>query len=343
MALIGAPYNHPANQSTDQPNNIHPSIHNTTQHSPTAAEFREPLQYIESIRAEGERFGIVKIIPPEGWSPPPEALDLTGARPFKTKRQALNFFQEGTGFGDGKPYTFAGYEAMADAFREAWVEGRYRRQGRGEPTTADLERDYWRVVEAQEEGVAVEYGNDLDTMAYGSGFPRPPGLLQGKGDAAVFDVGSVGAAGKGRDIGDGRDPEYYARCGWNLNNLPLWPGSVLRSVHIPLKGVNVPWLYMGMLFATFCWHNEDNFMYSLNYLHRGAPKQWYTVPGAKAEAMENVMRGFLRETFQKVPDLLHHMTTHFAPMLFQRAGVPVFKIVQVSQSLVVVVVGGVLN
>ena len=316
-----------------RPRTIKPS------HRPTPEEFREPLQYIESIRAEGERFGIVKIVPPPGWRPPAAALDLSLAKPFKTRRQSLKYFQEGTGFGDGRRYTFAAYEAMADAFRERWVEERYRRQGRADPSWEDLERDYWRIIEAQEEEVDVEYGNDLDTMTYGSGFPRPPGLLRGEGDAAVFDVEAVGAAGKGREMGNGADVDYYARCGWNLNNLPLWPGSVLRSVRIPMKGVNVPWLYMGMLFATFCWHNEDNFMYSLNYLHRGAPKQWYTVPGASADAMEKVMRNFLRETFQKVPDLLHHMTTHFSPMLFQRAGVPVFKTVQVCEQAWVFWVG----
>jgi hypothetical protein len=319
LSHIYSPHFHapPPTQPTNQPPR------------PTPAEFREPLQYIESIRADGEVYGIVKIIPPEGWAPPAEALDLSLATPFNTKKQSLKYFQEGTGFGDGRRYTFGEYEAMADAFRAEWVAERYERQGRAAPTLADLEKEYWRLIEAQGEDVDVEYGNDLDTMTYGSGFPRPPGLLRGEGEEAVFDVGTVGVEGKGRELGGAEGDEYYARCGWNLNNLPLWPGSVLRSIHIPLKGVNVPWLYMGMLFATFCWHNEDNFMYSLNYLHRGAPKQWYTVPGGSADAMENVMRGFLRETFQKVPDLLHHMTTHFSPMLFQRAGVPVYKTVQV--------------
>ena len=53
-------------------------------------------------------------------------------------------------------------------------------------------------------------------------------------------------------------------CGWNLNNLPKWPGSVLRHFHVPVPGVNVPWIYVGMLFSTFCWHNEDNYLSSIN-------------------------------------------------------------------------------
>ncbi len=303
----------------------HPSIHPPS-HRPTAKEFADPIKFIESLRAAGEHYGIVKIIPPEGWAPPPEALDLSSEIPFKTRLQSLMYFKEGTGVADGKDYTFAEYERMAHAFSEQWRESRYRAQGKPDPTYEELERDYWRIIEAADEVVDVEYGNDLDTLTYGSGFPRALDLMEPtpKGAEERFAIETIGAdsLGRGRAVGG---PEYYERCGWNMNNLPLWPGSVLRCIRAPLKGVNVPWLYMGMLFATFCWHNEDNFMYSINYLHKGAPKQWYSVPGSEANRMENVMKGFLREVFNQMPDLLHHMTNQFHPVLLQQAGVPVFK------------------
>jgi histone demethylase JARID1 len=83
----------------------------------------------------------------------------------------------------------------------------------------------------------VEYGNDLDTQKYGSGFKK-------------------------------------SSHPWNLNNLPHLSASILRHIASEINGVNVPWLYYGMMFATFCWHNEDNYLFSMNYHHRGAPKQW---------------------------------------------------------------------
>ena len=39
-----------------------------------------------------------------------------------------------------------------------------------------------------------------------------------------------------------------------------------------ITGVMVPWLYVGSCMSAFCWHVEDHALYSINYLHQGAPK-----------------------------------------------------------------------
>ncbi len=73
----------------------------------------------------------------------------------------------------------------------------------------------------------------------------------------------------------------YSSNGWNLNNLYKCDESMLkvsdfRGEHI--GGITVPWVYVGMQFATFCWHVEDCNIHSLNYNHLGADKVWYILP-----------------------------------------------------------------
>ena len=85
---------------------------------------------------------------------------------------------------------------------------------------------------------------------------------------------------------------YYRRTGWNLVNMASSEGSVLQHLQTSINGVNVPWLYVGMLFSSFCWHNEDNYLFSINYSHFGECKQWYGVPGHQAKQFEKVTKGF---------------------------------------------------
>lgn len=174
-----------------------------------------------------------------------------------------------------------------------------------------VEKEFWRIVSCIDEDVTVEYGADLHSMEHGSGFPTKSStyLLQ--------------------------NDQEYAESSWNLNNLPVLEESILGHINADISGMKVPWMYVGMCFATFCWHNEDHWSYSINYLHWGEPKTWYGVPGTKAEAFEECMKRSAPELFASQPDLLHQLVTILNPNILMKTGVPVYRTDQHAGEFVV--------
>ena len=59
--------------------------------------------------------------------------------------------------------------------------------------------------------------------------------------------------------------------------LPKLPSSTLDLLAGEIPGVSTPMLYIGMVSATFAWHVEDHYLYSINYQHQGAAKTWYSL------------------------------------------------------------------
>ena len=78
-----------------------------------------------------------------------------------------------------------------------------------------------------------------------------------------------------------------------------------------------------MLFSCFCWHVEDHWSYSVNYLHWGETKTWYGVSGHDAEKFESIMKNNANDLFESSPDLLHHLVTIMDPSFLNKNGVPV--------------------
>lgn len=159
----------------------------------------------------------------------------------------------------------------------------------------------------------MEYAADLPVSKYGSGFP-------------------VTSQANWKDA----DFEYESNL-YNINNLYKSPLSMLKVIDLrgeKISGVTSPWVYMGMKFASFCWHTEDLHINSLNYNHKGATKTWYIVPGKYKEAFDRFVRQKFASEIESKPDLLHRITLMIDPLELIRAGVKVYKIRQTERSYV---------
>ena len=161
-----------------------------------------------------------------------------------------------------------------------------------------IEREYWSLLESERaKDIEVLYASDLSS----------------------------------RDVGQGPFPSQFGDYrSWDLRDLAMDKSSVLK--HLPgaseLQGVTRPWIYLGSHLSSFCWHTEDQHLFSISYLHKGAQKVWYTIPGSYREQFESALA-------QHLPDLnqggtLHHeMVTMINPLTIQQDfGIPVTRIVQ---------------
>ncbi|XP_035145728.1 lysine-specific demethylase 5D isoform X2 [Callithrix jacchus] len=204
-------------------------------------------------------------------------------------------------------YTLQSFGEMADSFKADYFSMPVHMV----PTEL-VEKEFWRLVSSIEEDVTVEYGADIHSKEFGSGFP----VSNSKQNLSP-------------------EEKDYATSGWNLNVMPVLDQSVLCHINADISGMKVPWLYVGMVFSAFCWHIEDHWSYSINYLHWGEPKTWYGVPSVAAEHLEEVMKRLTPELFDSQPDLLHQLVTLMNPNTLMSHGVPVVRTNQCAGEFVI--------
>ncbi|KAL2677248.1 hypothetical protein Neosp_011016 [[Neocosmospora] mangrovei] len=215
------------------------------------------------------------------------------------------------GFEEGGLYSLKQFQQKANDFKQGYFEKKmpfdHELNCHRPVTEEDVETEFWRLVADLEETVEVEYGADIHCTTHGSGFPTAE-----------------------------RHPNNpYATDPWNLNVLPFHPESLFRHIKSDISGMTVPWVYVGMIFSTFCWHNEDHYAYSANYQHLGATKTWYGIPGEDAEKFEAAMREAVPELFETQPDLLFQLVTLLTPEQLKKAGVRVYALDQRAGQFVI--------
>ncbi|KAF9431525.1 hypothetical protein BGZ76_000196 [Entomortierella beljakovae] len=187
------------------------------------------------------------------------------------------------GFEEGEEYSLSSFQQKCNNFKKNWFEKSGYKDGRVPEDV--VEREFWRLIENAYETAEVEYGADLHSTQHGSGFPS----LE-------------------------RNPnDKYSTHPANLNNIPVLPESLFSHIKTDISGMMVPWLYVGMCFSTFCWHNEDHYTYSINYMHWGDTKTWYGVPASDALKFEDTMKKAVPGLFEQQPDLLFQLVTMLSP------------------------------
>ncbi|EPY89425.1 lysine-specific demethylase 5B [Camelus ferus] len=267
--------------------------------------------------------------------------------------------QEAFGFEQAaRDYTLRTFGEMADAFKSDY----FNMPVHMVPTEL-VEKEFWRLVSTIEEDVTVEYGADIASKEFGSGFPVRDGKVKLS-----------------------PEEEEYLDSGWNLNNMPVMEQSVLAHITADICGMKLPWLYVGMCFSSFCWHIEDHWSYSINYLHWNIKSVASTVetpflfdgsgssdsplgedgawalqfllvlgPAAPnivtdagitvrsrvglaryaAEQLETVMKRLAPELFISQPDLLHQLVTIMNPNTLMTHQVPVYRTNQCAGEFVI--------
>jgi hypothetical protein len=121
---------------------------------------------------------------------------------------------------------------------------------------------------------------------------------------------------------------------WNVGCLD----NILTRLRLrrKLPGVTTPYLYFGMWRATFAWHVEDMDLYSINYIHFGAPKQWYAIRQSDRQRFELAMAGAFPGDSARCKHFMRHKSYLASPaFLAATAGIKPLRLVQKAQEFVI--------
>ncbi|CAF3671403.1 unnamed protein product [Rotaria sp. Silwood1] len=115
---------------------------------------------------------------------------------------------------------------------------------------------------------------------------------------------------------------------WNINHLGTILDDIVTEQGMKIQGVNTAYLYFGMWKSSFAWHTEDMDLYSINYLHFGAPKQWYIIPPSYGKKFEEFAATRFPALARRCPAFLRHKMTIISPTILTKQSIPYSKMTQ---------------
>ena len=156
-----------------------------------------------------------------------------------------------------------------------------------------------------------------------------------KEHAAAKNFGAIEAS-FWKNLSYGEPPSYGADMSgslypkdmdiWNLDKLDTMLHRLMNERELP--GVLSAYLYFGMWRAFFGIHVEDMNLFSINYLHFGAPKHWYATGQAYAPRIESLAEGQYPLLYRECHEFLRHKNTLIAPTILMSESIPVSHTVQ---------------
>jgi hypothetical protein len=268
---------------------------------PTEEEFKDFYAYAQKLDRLVGHVGVAKVVPPKGWKARPH--DLYNLEDSNSElEEAVQVKRPIRQNAIGSKGLYANVHEVKRSMKLSDFKKTATSKDFAPPmdtqhkelTDEDvdlLERRFWRNVL-------------FNPPLYGADCPAPTGL-RSDGKEGLFDP---------------------VTCGdWDLAKLP---SLLTHGIKKRVPGVNTPFLYVGMYRAAFAWHCEDMDLHSINYLHWGAPKTWYTVPATHGRKLEELACKNFPVQASECKEFLRHKSVMMEPGILLKASIPLTRTVQ---------------
>lgn len=270
---------------------------------PTMEQFEDFNRFIMEIDKWGMKAGIVKVVPPREWHDSLPPLDEQ-IKSIKIKNPIVQHISGNAGhfrqqnIEKQKTYNIAQWKYLSEQpdYQPPAKRGESRKDYKKRkhlPLDDTIFDDFdYRFDDSEFTKERMDFLENIywKTIAYKEpmyGADMPGSLFDDKTDA------------------------------WNVAHLD----NLLNQLDIKIPGVNDAYLYCGLWKSTFAWHLEDMDLYSINYIHFGAPKQWYSISQEDEEKFFQVMADTFPEDHRGCKEFLRHKTFLVSPQLLERKGI----------------------
>ncbi|KAL6759071.1 JmjC domain, hydroxylase-domain-containing protein [Haematococcus lacustris] len=259
---------------------------------PTKQEFEQPfVEYVSNVFRQEPNLPMFKVVPPQSWRPRKAPFpDLKAVRINTPIKQHV--------FGTKGAYRCLLVEqkemSVADFKRHAYEEAQRLSGHKGQAGSASAAGVAEHTGSRLQARKALHAEDELQERSFWSSVTLNPPLYGADTPQSFFD----------------KSLPY----GWNLRNL----GDLLKHKDVPdIPGVTTPMTYFGMWRSFFSWHKEDADLLSINYLHFGAPKVWYSIPPSDSAKFDRMAMGLFPELARSCSAFVRHKDILVSPSLLR--------------------------